>query len=838
MEQQQLTTVVPAAARDRVGALRKEIEHHADQYYVLDTPLIPDVEYDRLFQELQDLEDNYPDLATHDSPTQRVLGAVLESLKPVRHAVPMLSIETEGDSNSSSARGFDARVRKLLGLPDDATPVEYSAELKFDGLAINLRYEGGVLVVAATRGDGEFGEDVTHTIRTIKQIPRRLKGTHADVLEVRGEVYMRRDAFDEMNEQRREKGGRTFVNPRNAAAGVVRQLDARVATERPLSFFAYGLGEVRGWDPPLTHSAVLDALAKFGVPVDQERSVVMGATGLTAFHERIGSRRDELPFDIDGVVYKVNDRVLQQQLGFKSREPRWALAHKFPPQEQITKLNAIDIQVGRTGKLTPVAKLEPVFVGGTTVSNATLHNLFEVRRKRVRIGDRVIVRRAGDVIPEVVGIVGAERPCYVPNLHMPKFCPDCGSAVLRERGSVAHFCTGGLACPAQRKQAIRHFVQRRAMNIDGIGDELIERLVDASLVKTPADLYQLTYDQLIGLKMGGSSTLQHQSVSNLLTAIDGSKSPDLRRFIFALGIRHVGEATSRQLAEQFGSLVFLREASFGLLLLLDDIGEETASAIHQFFQQPLNVGVVDQLVGICGVHCASPVRKSTPLSFVRLLKLVRSDELKSRMAARMPVRSGPLSGVGDKKYGEIADQFKTPRRLVQALGTDIDLPEYVVALAELLSHEPWNAVVAQAERFGFEWESRDAPVSDRVLSPMDDKLRRILRSKTDLTDTQIGKLSEREGWALVYGAASEKRPPKDARFQICFTGFGASEKESLASIAVAAHLKVVSSVTKELQFLVAGEGAGPAKLLKARQQGTTVMTKDEFLNFLNTGGLS
>ncbi|WP_286746419.1 NAD-dependent DNA ligase LigA, partial [Aquabacterium sp. UBA2148] len=399
----------PLPAATEAARLRALLNEHAHRYYVLDEPTIPDAEYDRLFQALQAIEAEHPELRTPDSPTQRVIGQVLDGFEPVRHAVPMLSIRTETDTEASGAEAFDARVRRELALGDEAPLVEYAAELKFDGLAINLRYEHGVLVQAATRGDGETGENVTQNIRTIGQIPLRLQSVQAPVIEVRGEVFMRRDSFEALNERQREQGAKTFVNPRNAAAGAVRQLDPAIAAQRPLSFFAYGLGEVQGWDTPETHSGVLDALAAFGLPVCAERCVTEGAAGLVAFHREMGVRRDQLPFDIDGIVYKVNRRDLQERLGFVTREPRWAVAHKYPAQEQLTQVEGIDIQVGRTGKLTPVARLKPVFVGGVTVTNATLHNLFELRRKRVRVGDTVIVRRAGDVIPEVVGVVPGER---------------------------------------------------------------------------------------------------------------------------------------------------------------------------------------------------------------------------------------------------------------------------------------------------------------------------------------------------------------------------------------------------------------------------------------------
>ncbi|MFM7531951.1 MAG: NAD-dependent DNA ligase LigA, partial [Rubrivivax sp.] len=415
-----------AKAAHRAAALRAWLHHHAHLYYVLDRPEVPDAEYDRAFRELQALEAEQPQLVTPDSPTQRVGGRVLEGFAPAHHAVPMLSIRTETDTTEAGALAFDARVRRELALAETDPPLAYSAELKFDGLAVSLRYEAGVLVQAATRGDGETGEDVTSSIRTIGQVPLRLRGEPASwpaLLEVRGEVYMRRDDFERLNARQREALAKTFVNPRNAAAGAVRQLDPAVAASRPLSFYAYGLGQVQGWEPAPTHSRTLDALAGWGLPVCEDRAVVLGAAGLAGFHRRIGERRDALPFDIDGVVYKVDSLELQRRLGFLTREPRWAVAHKYPAQEQATRLNGIEVQVGRTGKLTPVAKLEPVFVGGTTVSNATLHNLFELRRKGVRVGDTVIVRRAGDVIPEVVGRVPGARAAYVPNFRMPARCP-------------------------------------------------------------------------------------------------------------------------------------------------------------------------------------------------------------------------------------------------------------------------------------------------------------------------------------------------------------------------------------------------------------------------------
>ncbi|MED5619336.1 NAD-dependent DNA ligase LigA [Ideonella sp. BN130291] len=575
---------------DRAAELRRELHHHAHRYYVLDDPEIPDAEYDRLFRELQALEEAHPELRTPDSPTQRVGGAVLPSLTPVRHTVPMLSIRTETDTEDSGALNFDARVRRELRLTEADAPVEYAAELKFDGLAINLRYEEGVLVQAATRGDGEVGEDVTHNIRKIPQIPLRLHGVDVPVLEVRGEVYMRRDRFEQMNARLRDKGERTFVNPRNTAAGAVRQLDPAALDGKPLNFFAYGLGDVQGWDVPATHSAMLDALHRMGLPVDKERTVTQGAAGLIAFHQRIGAKRDALPFDIDGVVYKVNSRALQQRLGFVSREPRWAVAHKYPAQEQMTVVNGIDVQVGRTGKLTPVAKLQPVFVGGTTVSNATLHNLFELRRKRVRVGDTVIVRRAGDVIPEVVGVVPGKRSGYVPNFRMPRQCPVCGSDVLREKGGVDHRCTGGLFCAAQRKQAILHFAGRRAMDIEGLGEKIVDQLIEGGIVRTLPDLYKLGVAKLAALER-----MADKSAQNLVAALDKSKRTTLGRFLYALGIRQVGETTAKDLAKHFGSLDRIMDASLEQLLQVKDVGPVVAQSIRAFFDQPHNREVAEQL---------------------------------------------------------------------------------------------------------------------------------------------------------------------------------------------------------------------------------------------------
>jgi DNA ligase (NAD+) len=641
----------PAAAARRAAELRALIQHHDRCYYVLDAPEIPDAEYDRLFRELQALEAEHPELRTPDSPTQRVGGAVLEGFTPVRHAVPMLSIRTETDTTEGGARAFDARVRRELGLGDGDAAVDYACELKFDGLAISLRYEHGVLVQAATRGDGETGEDVTQNIRTIGAIPLRLAGVDAPVLEVRGEVYMRRDDFERLNERQREKGEKTFVNPRNAAAGAVRQLDPAVARQRPLSFFAYGVGEVRGWAQPATHHATLDALAAMGVPVEGHRRVVAGADGLVAFHRDVAAERDALPFDIDGVVYKVDRLDLQRTLGFVTREPRWAVAHKYPAQEQMTLLRGIEVQVGRTGKLTPVAKLEPVFVGGTTVSNATLHNEDEARRKDVRVGDTVIVRRAGDVIPEVVGVVLERRPEQVgPAFDMHALlggrCPVCGSTIVREEGEADWRCTGGLFCAAQRKQALLHFASRRAMDIEGLGDKLVDQLVDGGIVRTLPDLYKLGVAKLAALER-----MADKSAANLVAAIEASKHATLARFLYALGVRHVGEATAKDLARHFGALDRLLDASVDELLQVRDVGPVVAQSIRTFFDQPHNREVVEQLRA-AGVHWdehdGAPPSARLPLAgktfvLTGTLPTLTRDEAKAMLEAAGAKVAGSVS---------------------------------------------------------------------------------------------------------------------------------------------------------------------------------------------------
>jgi DNA ligase (NAD+) len=664
-------------AAARAETLRREIEGHNHAYYVLDAPTIPDAEYDKLFRELQALEAAHPQLITADSPTQRVGGKPLPGFAQVRHVVPMLSIRTETDTEPTGARAFDARVRRELALNDADPVIQYAAELKFDGLAINLRYENGMLVQAATRGDGETGEDVTQNIRTVHRIPLHLKGAAPPVLEVRGEVFISRPDFERYNEKQRALGRATLVNPRNGAAGSIRQLDPAIAAERPLSFYAYGLGECRGWTLPATHDEVLDALAAFGLPVCEHRAVVQGAEGLIAFHAHIREARDALPFDIDGVVYKVNSLALQQRLGFVTREPRWAVAHKYPAEEALTTVEAIELQVGRTGAITPVARLAPVFVGGVTVTNATLHNEGEARRKDVRIGDTVVVRRAGDVIPEVVSVVMERRPMQdlVQPLHppfaLPKTCPVCHSAIERPEDEAIARCTGGLFCPAQRKAALLHFASRRAMDIEGLGDKLVEQLVDNAIVKTPADLYKLGL-----LAMANLERMAEKSATNILAAIEKSKMTTLARFIFALGIRNVGEATAKDLARHFGNLDTLMAADMDRLQQVPDVGPVVAASIARFFAEPHNIEVIEQLraggvswpESVPSAAANSPIAGKTFVLTGALPTLTR-DEAKDMIEAL----GGKVAGSVSKKTDYVVAGAEAGSKLdkAQALGVTI-----------------------------------------------------------------------------------------------------------------------------------------------------------------------
>jgi len=600
----------PAA---RAAWLRDELERLNYAYYVNDDPAVPDAEYDRLFLALSGIEQDHPDLITPESPTQRVGGMALSAFASVVHSVPMLSLNNA--FADEDIENFDRRIGELLGkaallrapssagtsttnetgAPAAARFVDYACELKFDGLAMSLRYENGVLVSGATRGDGATGEDVTDNIRTVKSIPLRLKNIHAGtpapaVLEVRGEVLMFKRDFERLNTRQQAAGEKAFANPRNAAAGSLRQLDSKITAKRPLSFFAYGIGALEGMPMPETHSALLDWYQQLGLPVCRERDVVQGAAGMLAFFRDIGQRRDALPYDIDGVVYKVNRLDEQMQLGFVSRAPRFALAHKFPAQEALTTLLDIEVQVGRTGAITPVARLEPVFVGGVTVTNATLHNEDEVLRKDLMIGDIVIVRRAGDVIPEVVRSLLDRRPADARAFVMPTQCPVCDSKIERLPDEAVARCTGGLFCPAQRKQALWHFAQRRALDIDGLGDKIIDQLVDQQLVRTPADLFKLGFASLAALER-----FADKSAQNLIDSLQKARHTTLARFIFSLGIRQVGESTAKELARHFGSMDALMNATLDELLAVRDVGPIVAESLAQFFAEAHNVEVIEQL---------------------------------------------------------------------------------------------------------------------------------------------------------------------------------------------------------------------------------------------------
>jgi len=667
-----MSLVADEMAFRRAAELREALAEANRRYYELDDPSIPDAEYDRLFRELQALETQHPELQTTDSPTLRVGGAPLDAFPTVRHAVPMLSIRTETDVTVAGARAFDARVRKELKLTESDPPVDYLAELKFDGLALSLRYENGLLVRAATRGDGETGEEVTQNARTIKSVPLKLRGNHPPaVLEVRGEAFMTRTDFDKYNDRQRVAGLTTLVNPRNGAAGSIRQLDPKLAAARPLSFFAYGLGEVTGWTLPPSQSALLDALAQLGVPVNTDRRLVSGPDALAAFHADIATRRDALGFDIDGVVYKVNRRDWQEQLGFVTREPRWAVAHKFPAQEEITRVLAIEVQVGRTGAITPVARLEPVFVGGVTVSNATLHNLDEVRRKDVRVGDTVIVRRAGDVIPEVVRVVLDWRPADTVEFALPSNCPECSSPVERPEGEAIARCTGGMICPAQRKGMLLHFGQRRALDIEGLGDKLVEQLVDADLVHEAADLFALTQEQLAGLDRMGE-----KSAASVIVELKKTKQAELHRFIFALGIRHVGETTAKDLARHFRSIEAVMNADEHALLQVHDVGPIVAASIQHFFANPKNRTAVERLLA-CGFEfapIAEPVALFKTVSGKTFVLTGTLPTLKREDAkAMIEAAGGRVSGSVSKKTNYVVAGAEAGSKLDDAVRLGVTL---------------------------------------------------------------------------------------------------------------------------------------------------------------------
>ncbi|CCF96171.1 NAD-dependent DNA ligase LigA [Ralstonia solanacearum] len=795
-----------ATPEARAASLRAALNRYAHEYYVLDQPSVPDAEYDRLYRELEALEAEHPALRTPDSPTLRVGGAALPEFAPVRHVVPMLSIRTETDTTADGALAFDASVRRELGLAESDPPVEYAAELKFDGLAINLRYEQGFLVQAATRGDGTTGEDVTQNIRTIRQIPlglRPVDGAVPDVLEVRGEVYMRRDDFERLNARQRERGEKTFVNPRNTAAGAVRQLDPKMAAERPLSFFAYGLGEATGWSAmPETHSGMLDALVALGFPVSRERAAVKGGEGLVQFHAAIGAKRDSLPFDIDGVVYKVNSLALQRELGFRTREPRWAVAHKYPAQEALTTVESIGVQVGRTGAITPVARLAPVFVGGVTVTNATLHNEDEVRRKDVRVGDTVIVRRAGDVIPEVVAVVPERRPMQdvpggdlfnpaqqpkYPPFELPKSCPVCGSHVVREEGEAVARCSGGLFCSAQRKEAIRHFAGRRMMDIEGLGERYIDNLVELEYVHGIADLYRLTLDDFLEMKRRAderdgvtpetvaAGKIATKWAENLLAGIQASKTPPLARFLFALGIRHVGESTAKTLADWLGSLAVIRRAPAPLLLTLPDVGATVAEAIADFFDEPKNQQALDALLA----------------------------------AGVAPQGEHPPSA---KLRGQLE-----PAELYAVLG----VPKLTaIRSKQLAALVPTLAQLAAAD--AAQLEGLPAEVSASLLDWLEADGHRARLAQLDALRAEL--LAAMPAETAEEGALSGKT--------VVLTGTLPNlTRDAAKAMLEAAGAKVSGSVSKKTDYVVAGEEAG-SKLAKAEELGVKVLDEAGMLALL------
>jgi DNA ligase (NAD+) len=624
----------------RIAALKAEIEDHLYRYHVEDAPTIADAEYDALFNELVNLETEHPQYATLDSPTQRVGAKPLDKFSEVTHRVAMLSLNNAFTLDDIAA--FDKRCRDGL----DAASIEYACEPKFDGLAISLTYVNGVFTQGATRGDGAVGEDVTQNLKTIRSIPLKIENA-PPLLEVRGEVLMQRKDFVRLNATQAAKGEKIFVNPRNAAAGALRQLDSALTATRPLSFFAYGIGATEKFAIPPTHSQTMDALEAMRFPVSRERAVVSGVDGLRGYYQRLGDKRTLLPYDIDGVVYKVNSLAQQQSLGFVSRAPRFAIAHKYPAEEATTLLLGIDVQVGRTGAITPVARLQPVFVGGTTVSNATLHNEDEIRRKDLMIGDTVIVRRAGDVIPEVAAAIMVKRPIDARPFVMPTRCPECDSAIVKLEGEAIARCTGGLICPAQRKQALLHFAQRRAMNIEGLGEKLVEQMVDANLVRTPADMYRLGLSALANLER-----MAEKSAQNLIDGAAQSKETTLPRFLFALGIRHVGESTAKDLAKHFGQLDRIMDAPIEALLQVNDVGPVVAESLRRFFDEPHNREVVEQLRA-CGITWAEhngaalqthdgPFASKTVVLTGTLATMSR-DDAKEKLESRGAKVSGSVS---------------------------------------------------------------------------------------------------------------------------------------------------------------------------------------------------
>ncbi|MET3131916.1 DNA ligase (NAD+) [Oxalobacteraceae bacterium GrIS 1.11] len=773
--------------QDRMAWLYAELNRHLHAYHVLDAPTIPDAEYDKLFLELQALEAAHPELAAPDSPTLRVGAAPLPQFQQVRHGVPMLSLNN--GFADEDVGNFDRRVREGL----DAGHVDYAAEVKFDGLAINLRYENGLFVQAATRGDGATGEDVTANIRTIRAIPLRLHGPNVPaLLDVRGEVMMFKEDFARLNARQREAGLKQFANPRNAAAGSLRQLDSRVTAQRTLRFYAYGIGALEGAAMPASHSALLDWYQTLGVPVSSERAVVQGAAGLLDYYRQIGLSRPHLPYEIDGVVYKVNLLEDQQRLGFVSRAPRFALAHKFPAEEAMTVVLDIEVQVGRTGAITPVARLAPVSVGGVTVTNATLHNEAEVQRKDIRVGDTVIVRRAGDVIPEVLAVVLEKRPLPEPAVfEMRKTCPVCGSHVVREEGEVIARCSGGLFCSAQRKEAIRHFAARRMMDIEGLGERYSDTLVELEYVRGIADLYTLTLDDLLKMKVRADerdastpdTVLQGKIptkwAENLLAGIAASKHPPLERLLFALGIRHVGESTAKTLAEWLGRLELVRHAPAALLRVLPDIGGTVADSIAEFFAEPKNQLALDALLA-AGV---APNDEHAP-----------SAKLRDKLETSILLAALGIPKLSEARSKQLVERGVSLRSLAgQGASYHAGLPAPV---AEALA--AWLAQPANVAR----------------LSALD-----------HLREQLLAQLPEAGAGSGARGALEDKT--------FVLTGtLPTLSRDQAAALIEAAGGKVAGSVSKKTGYVVAGEEAG-SKLLKAQELGIPVLDEAALLALLD-----
>ncbi|MGB1497343.1 NAD-dependent DNA ligase LigA [Alloalcanivorax venustensis] len=773
-----MATTKNRSPAEEIKTLRDQLNDWSHRYYVLDDPSVPDAEYDRAFRRLEELEAEHPELVTKDSPTQRVGDRPLDAFDEVRHDVPMLSLGNAFDEQE--LRDFDQRVRERL---DVDGPVAYVAEPKLDGLAVSLLYENGELVRGATRGDGETGEDITANVRTIRSVPLHLRGKNPPArMEVRGEVVMPHEGFARLNKRQQDADQKTFANPRNAAAGSLRQLDSRITAQRPLEFYAYSVAQLDGEGWPDTHSGMLDRVREWGLRVNKEVKICQGLEAMLAFYEDIMARRMDLGYDIDGVVYKVDRLDWQRDLGFVSRAPRWAVAHKFPAQEEITVLNEVDWQVGRTGALTPVAKLEPVQVGGVTVSNATLHNIDEIRRLDIRVGDSVVIYRAGDVIPKVVRTVPERRPKDAGEINLPTECPVCGSEILRADDGVVARCTGGLICGAQQREAIKHFASRRAMDIDGLGDKLVDALVDQGLIETVADLYRLKAEDVAGLERMGE-----KSAANLIEALEASKKMPLSRFLFALGILQIGEETAKALADAFGDLESIRNAPLLLFLQVPDVGGEVAKAIAAFFAEEHNEKVIDGLLN-AGVE---PQSNGTPSRrFVDTLTL--ANFLSSAKTLGMP-----LSGVGTKTLETLGRHYRHLDALLKAVDDGEDDSGVKAGtldkLAEGLKADQWRAKLQDAQAYA-DALAEKAPAGGADQRPL-----------------------EGQTWVLTGTLARLTR---------------SEAKEHLEALGA----KVAGTVSGKTARVVAGESAG-SKLDKARKNNVDVIDEEEFITFLTDHGI-